>query len=300
VFASDSGCIYRIEMRHIISLSTIPPRFADIGPPLRALLAQTSRPEAVELYIPRTYRRFPQWGGGLPEVPEGVKIVRIDEDLGPGTKILPAARAYRGQDIELLFVDDDSLYFPDWAARILKLRRKMPNTALCASGLTMDGMGLSWSAGKPLPRAVIAPRANRQLGFHFRHLLECAKRHSPDRPDLRAWFRKVDRSGYVDVAEGVAGVAIRPDYIDDLAFIVPPVLWAVDDVWISGHLARRGVRIWADKRLNCAQALVKLQLTYPLFKAVLDGANRKQANLACVDYMRKTYGIWGGEATHSV
>ena len=80
-------------MRHVITLSTIPPRFAGIGPALRSLVAQRSRPEAVELYIPRSYRRFPDWGGGLPEVPEGVRIVRVDEDLGPATKILPAARA---------------------------------------------------------------------------------------------------------------------------------------------------------------------------------------------------------------
>ena len=92
-------------MRYVISLSTIPPRFASVGPCLNALLRQTARPEAVELYIPHSYRRFPQWGGGLPEVPAGVTIVRVDEDLGPATKILPAARAWRGQDVELFFVN---------------------------------------------------------------------------------------------------------------------------------------------------------------------------------------------------
>ena len=38
-------------MRHVITLSTIPPRFAGIGPALRSLVAQRSRPEAVELTI---------------------------------------------------------------------------------------------------------------------------------------------------------------------------------------------------------------------------------------------------------
>ena len=39
---------------------------------------------------------FVQPGGGLPEVPEGVRIVRVEEDLGPATKVLPAAQAWRG------------------------------------------------------------------------------------------------------------------------------------------------------------------------------------------------------------
>lgn len=299
LYATDR-CRYQIAMRHIITLSTIPPRFADIGPTLRSLLDQRSRPEAVELYIPRSYRRFPQWGGGLPDVPQGVKIVRVDEDLGPATKILPAVKAYKGQDIELLFVDDDHHYSPDWAGRVLKLRRKLPNTALCASGLTVEKIGRPWRATEPLPRAVPAPRAKQQFWFNFQSMLDHVRQQDTDEPALRPGFRKIDRSGYLDIAEGVNGVAVRPEYLDDAAFNIPPVLWAVDDVWISGHLARRGIRIWAEKSLNRTRAFTSLRLHYPLFRAVIDGADRSQANLACVDYMRETYGIWGGAATQSV
>lgn len=286
-------------MRHVISLSTIPPRFAGIGLTLRALLAQKSRPEAVELYIPRSYRRFPQWGGGIPDMPEGVRIVRVDEDLGPATKILPAVRAYRGQDLELLYVDDDNHYAPDWALRVLKLRRKMPNTALCASGLNLQNMGLAWTASEPMPRAVRTLGARKKLGFRLRLFLTKARLPEPTAPYLRPRYRKVDRSGYVDIAEGFAGAAIRPEYLDDAVFKIPSVLWAVDDVWISGHLTHRGIPTWADESLNRSQAVAGLFLNHPLFKAVIEGAGRAEANLACVDYMRATYGIWGGEALQS-
>lgn len=54
-------------MSHVIGLTAIPPRSATPGPIQTAPLAQTSRPEAVELCIPGTCRRFPQWCGTYPK-----------------------------------------------------------------------------------------------------------------------------------------------------------------------------------------------------------------------------------------
>lgn len=286
-------------MRHVISLSTIPPRFAKIGPALKSLLAQTSRPEAIELYIPRTYRRFPQWGGALPEVPEGVRIVRVEDDLGPATKVLPAARAYRGQAVELLYVDDDIVFEKDWAQASLDLRKAHPEAAVCGGGVTMQRLGLNWVAKAPLPRAVLAPLGYMQPGYHVRRLLSQAFTFRGGTTMLSTPFRRIDRSGFVEIAEGCGGVALHPDFFDDAAFDIPPVLWTVDDVWLSGHLARRGIPIWADKTLNKGRAVLEVSRTQALFRAVIEGADRDAANHACVDYMRKTYGIWGGVATQS-
>ncbi len=63
----------------IISLTTIPSRFAGLGPTLGSLLAQGA--DQVRLNIPEAYRRFPDWDGTLPSVPAGVSIVRCDKDL---------------------------------------------------------------------------------------------------------------------------------------------------------------------------------------------------------------------------
>ena len=286
-------------MRQIITLSTIPPRFGAVGQTLQSLVLQRSRPEAIELYIPQTYRRFPQWGGGLPEVPEGVRIVRVAEDLGPATKILPAAKSYRGQDVDLVYVDDDHFYAPDWAESFRKVRKAYPDAAICAAATTVSRMGRNWRAEGPLPRAVMAPDYRHQLGFQARRLFGAIGGSVVTGPKLLAPFRKLDRSGYADIAEGYAGVAVRPGFLDDQAFVIPAVIWAVDDVWISGHLARRGIPIWADKGLNHARAVLPLSRMQPLYSAVIDGADRPAANLACVDHLRATYGIWGGDAIQS-
>lgn len=286
-------------MRHVITLSTIPPRFASLGRTLSSLLQQSSRPEAVELYIPQTYRRFPEWGGALPAVPDGVRIIRVAEDLGPATKILPAARLYRGQELDLLYADDDQFYAADWAQGFLAARKRHPGVALCAAATTVKRMGRDWSAEAPQPRAVVAPHFQDQVGYHLRRLMAKVWRRRAGILPLQPRFRKLDRSGYADFAEGYAGVAVRPDWFDDLAFAIPTVAWAVDDVWLSGQLARRGVLIWGDIGLNRLRAIPTVSHTTPLYGAVINGANRPEANLAAVDYMREAYGIWGGAAVQS-
>lgn len=286
-------------MRHIITLSSIPPRFGDIGLALASLLTQKSRPEAVELYIPQSYRRFPQWGGGLPAVPDGVRIIRTDADLGPATKILPAAKAYRGQDVELLFCDDDHVYLPDWADRFLAARKEHPEAAICAAMTNVESMGRAWRAKGPLPRAVRATNKDHQFGLLCRRLVRPFLPRSSVSRRLYPFHHLIKRSGYADILEGYAGAALRPEFLDDLAYVIPPVIWAVDDVWVSGHLARRGIPIWADTRLNRNRLVTAIGQTTPLLRAVIEGAGREQANLACIDYMRDTYGIWGGEAVQS-
>lgn len=286
-------------MLHVISLSTIPPRFANIGLTLKGLIAQTSRPEAIELYIPKTYRRFPQWGGALPPVPDGVTIVRTDVDLGPATKILPAARAYRGQKIELLYVDDDILFTKGWAEQSLSLRKARPGTAICSASSKVARFGVDWVPDGPLPRTVPAPRPDQQPGLVFRRFLK--RQLGMGRGDTRKklFSHKLKSSGYSDVAEGFGGVMVQPDFFDDLAYDIPQVLWLVDDIWLSGHLARRGIPIWADRSLNRGTVLLDTSDTFPLHRLVAEGVDRTAANRACVDHMRTTYGIWGGEAVQS-
>lgn len=286
-------------MRHVITLSTIPPRFEEIGGPLISLLRQKSRPEAIELWIPQHYRRFPGWGGALPQVPEGVTIRRTDEDLGPATKLLPAARARRGQAVELILCDDDRHYARDWAQRLLAGRARRPDDAIAGAGTTLERSGRPTDAARPQPRATCSPHAWKQTAFLWRRRLLALRHGGQARIPLHAPFRTIESAGYVDIFEGYAGVALRPDWFDDQAFDIPPVLWAVDDVWLSGHLERRGIRIWSQPGLNRFRTYHRLQTNEPLYTAVIEGAGRREANQACIDHMRAVYGIWGGVATHS-
>lgn len=286
-------------MRHVISLSSIPPRFADLGRTLAPLVAQSSRPEAVLLHIPRAYRRFPQWGGSLPDVPPGVTIVRTDDDHGPASKVLPAARSLRGQRVTILFGDDDIHYPPDWAARFLSVRVQHPGAAVCAAAMRFDKVGVRATSSAPEPRAKIAPPAREQPAYMLRLALRRAGVRLGPVSEFSTPFRKLYRSGHVDLFEAYAGVAVSPDDFDDEAFVIPPVVWAVDDVWLSGQLARRGVPVWADHSLDVARSVIEVSNTFPLNMAVLDGANRQAANRACIRHMQETYGIWGGVADQS-
>lgn len=94
-------------------------------------------------------------------------------------------------------------------------------------------------------------------------------------------------------------MALRPEFLDAPAFLLPQVIWSVEDVWLSGHLARRGSPFWADRRLNLSRAILPVSRVAPPYAAVIEGADRPNANTACIDHLRAAYGIWGGDAVQS-
>ena len=69
--------------RVVVSLSSIPPRFDNLRPTLDSLLAQDRPADAALLWVPRAYRRFPGGDGRLPEVLDGVTILRCDQGCRP-------------------------------------------------------------------------------------------------------------------------------------------------------------------------------------------------------------------------
>lgn len=94
-----------------LSLTSIPPRFGDLRPTLDSLLGQGA--DAVFLCLPRRYRRFA--AAPVPDLPAGVTLLWSEEDHGPATKLLPAARHLRGRGARLIYCDDDWIYGPGWA-----------------------------------------------------------------------------------------------------------------------------------------------------------------------------------------
>lgn len=279
-------------MRHIISLTAVPPRFAMLGPALASLVAQKQRAESIRLYIPLTYRRFAGYAGEVPAVPDGVTIVRVADDLGPATKVLYAARDLRGQAVDIVYGDDDHHYLPDWTQRLLAARAAHPDCAVAACGTSVALLGRPDYAPKPQPQAVKPPSMRHQLGFQVKRLLmgipHGGRAHLPMNPP----FRCIKESGFADVAEGFAGVAISPDFLDDAVFDIPPHLAMVDDIWLSGHLARRGIGIWAEAGANRFCTLRAASSTDALHLQRAEGTQRLEANRACIDHMRREYGVW--------
>lgn len=272
-------------MSLVITLSSIPPRFGKIGPLLDSIVGQGA--DRVCLYIPHAYRRFPDWDGELPQVPEGIEIVRTELDLGPATKILPAARDFQGQDVEILFCDDDHIYGPGWAQSFRALRPKHPGAAIAQGGWQASDYATSGGARALQPRAVRRWRIT-DLEFQAKFLWQDLTKGKGLTAPPRRTFR---RSGYVDVFEGYAGVLVRPEMFNDGFYEVPKVLWGVDDVWLSGMLTLRGVPIWLQGGiLDPRQA--ESEREAPLAKSVIDGAGRQDANRLGVEYFQTEHGIW--------
>ena len=274
-------------MSVIVSLSSIPPRFGDIEATLNTILAQTAKIDEIRLYIPKRYRRFPDYDGSLPDVPSGVRIMRPEDDLGPATKVLFAAKELRGTDARIIFCDDDRLYERNRFQRILRVHRRRP--ADCIAPAAFDLPELSGNADNaPQPRAAAYKK---DLGFRIRRIRRLWRKAVTGEMQPGIPKPRHGRSGYTAFLEGYGGVLVRPDFFDDAAFDIPPVMWAVDDIWLSGHLERRGIRIWTPSHF-LIPALTSNHDNAPLYLAHIDNTGRDDANLACFQYMQKTYGIW--------
>ena len=276
----------------VISLSSIPSRFAALERVLPALLAQDIGDVAIELYLPRRYRRFPDHDGTLPRVPPGVEIVRVDEDLGPATKILHAVERHRSADTPILYCDDDVPYGPGWARGLIEAQRAHPFAAVAAAGMNLDALGLPLPpvAG---PRAILQRRA-RDWRYLVARAVQIARHGGAARvpPERKAIRRLVRRTGRIDIAEGYGGVVVRPSFFDASFREIPPVLWAVDDVWISGNLARRGVPILAVADAAQLRFMAEHHAPDALHQVAIEGAARFDANRRCALWMQEHLGVW--------
>ena len=228
---------------YAISLTSIPPRYARLGPVLRSLLAQRPAPARVILCLPRWPARFDP--APPPDLPDRVEVMWTDRDEGPATKVLPAARALAGRNSRLIYCDDDWIMTQGWAARLLAAGG--PNEAVAGAGFDVDRL----------------------------------KRRSHRAPD----------PAVCDIAQGFAGVSIRPDWLSGPDCMPPPEAWAVDDIWLSAQLARQGIpiRLAPDAREGMRLAY---EDAHGLQDAAISGRERHAANLACVARVTARYSLW--------
>ena len=254
----------------VISLSTIPPRFKLIEPTLRSLLAQSSRIDEIRLYVPRRYRRFPDHDGSAPEVPPGITLVRVDDDLGPASKILFAARDLRGTPASILFCDDDKVFAPNWAADLFDTQDARPDECVALVGKSVAATQARKSARQP----VAVRGTGNELEYRLRRLRERAK-SLVGIDTTREARRPVREAGYTDILQGLGGAVVRPDFFDDVAYDIPDVLWAVDDVWLSGILAKNGVSIWLPKGLKMPASSDAHGID-SLYRSTIEGADRTE------------------------
>ncbi|WP_422033176.1 hypothetical protein [Roseovarius sp.] len=99
------------------------------------------------------------------------------------------------------------------------------------------------------------------------------------------------RPGCVDIAQGFSGVLIDPRWLAGDGMAPPSAAWAVDDIWLSGQLARQGIaiRLATGARAGMAPAYDD---GHALQDAAIGGRTRHEANMACVEVLTRRYGIW--------
>ena len=220
--------------RVVIALTTVPERGGSLRPVLRSLLDQSRPADRILLAWPDTSLRTGVPYPSPPPLPAGVELVRC-ADHGPATKLLPALVAE--PTALVIVVDDDVIYPVDFVASLLAGHAAHPGAVVGLRG---------WRFGCDV-----------------------------DRPD-HLFGTGVERPVEVDILLGTWGYLVPPGALDgavhEFTGWPPQVRW-VDDIWVSGHLARRGVC-----RFVVPARGLPLDTAVSSRAALLSGPNRCGAN----------------------
>ena len=98
----------------VVSFTTIPPRFERLPRKIQSIIEQKVMPDAIEIYIPKRYRRVPGRRPVFPRLPSAVQVIEVDEDLGPATKLLPALKKWETESVYFLVCGDDGVQYRNW------------------------------------------------------------------------------------------------------------------------------------------------------------------------------------------
>jgi len=190
--------------RLVVTLTTVPERMDRLTPVLHSLLDQTVHADRIVLARPDVSRRSGQPYPQLHPAVPGVDVIAATDE-GPATKLLPALLAE--PNAAILVVDDDVIYPRDFIAQMLDWHRRLPQAAI------------GWRGWRIVPG--VHPKS-------FPHIFATALKEPEP----------------VDILLGTWGYLVPPGALDAAVHDFtgyPPGVRFVDDVWFSGHLARRGV-----------------------------------------------------------
>lgn len=268
----------------VISLSTIPPRMQEIQKTLDSLLDQNVDVAEIRLNIPKKYRRFDFDPADIPTMPSGINIHLVEEDIGPATKILPTAADLRGQDINIIFCDDDHFYPPNWAESMLRAQQEKPDACICRIGYDFSERPELWEASimaSPLPRAKARVK---DAKYRLRRAISLGKYKAP----------MVRKSGYGQIFEGYGGVLLRPEMIPESAYNLPDHLLAVDDPVLSGFIQSNGVPIWVEASPEWRPHQFPVANVERLAHLSVGNKNRVDLDAAAIQFCQETLGVFKG------
>lgn len=259
-------------MKTIISLTTVPPRLPFLRTTLLSLLSQRAEIHRIILWIPDQYRRSDFNNIPRQEIDVPIEIRSCAIDYGPATKLLPALSLFAGEDVRIIYCDDDRYYHPSWAQLLISWSDRYPEDCISGWGLTIGRVKFyAMNLDRTGLKRVLRP-------FWWRSV----KAELPDSQDV------------IDIAEGFSGVIVKPKFFKNDVFKIPDTHWMVDDVWLSGHLTVNGIKI---RRTHSRYSqLLSRGHEGAGVSALLDyvhgNIDRHSANMRCIEYFQKEYGIW--------
>jgi hypothetical protein len=245
----------------VVTLSTLPSRIGKILPALNSLLDQTVMPDRIFISLPPFSRREQK----AYDVPEGLRnhpvvtLLPAERDWGPATKLIPVLRHFeKSPETAILAVDDDNVYPRTFLATFLRYATAIPDAAFSLRGCSIP-VSRRWKDCREFKGSQLTSPAP------------------------------------TDIIEGCGGILVRPRFFDADFFDyakAPPEAFFVDDIWISGHLARRSIPKYV---LPFSGAFVYLPSLTTFSGTALDrGENRSGKNN---DVMIDYFGAYWGSAS---
>ncbi|MCA0424914.1 MAG: hypothetical protein LCH61_16635 [Proteobacteria bacterium] len=252
---------------YVFSLTTIPGREQDIKATLQTLTAQTVRPAEILIYVPRKYRRPELTTVELGELPPGCRVIHVDEDLGPATKVLYAIRDF--PDTPIIYCDDDRLYEPVLAERLLDVAAMNPGMCVASNAQPVAAYLMYYSLKRD---AVYRAKRIASLGLY-----------NP---------KRMFKNAPLDIVAGFGGVLVESRYFDPRVYDIPENFWLVDDIWLSGNLALAGTRIASTADRFKSSTINTANEANPLHEYVFENMGREALDRACIEHFQKNHGIW--------
>ena len=249
--------------RVIASLSTVPDRINNLRPTIQSLLKQTRPPDEIVLAIPefsiRERRPYvvPKYISRLPRV----RVLGCHEDWGPATKFIPLVReelAAGHGDTLIMVVDDDRVYPRDALETYLHYNKQLPDAALCFRG-----------AGMP-----------RNLDWRDARMIRASELRQPQP---------------VAVVTGCGSYLIQPTFFDESLWDysqAPKGAFYMDDIWISGCLAKANVKRYVVPGSAMMRSVFRQRRTLSLHD-VPDG--RQYNNNETIAFFAAAWDVFGSD-----
>lgn len=194
-------------MKKILSFTTLPSRIDKMEKIVRSLSNQSLMPDEIILWVPRRYERLNQI---IEEVPGyfnhyPVEVKFCDVDYGPFTKLRPSLDYCNDDDI-IVTCDDDTLYPKHWFKNLVEYSQKYPDKCIGYRGRVFD-------------------KKDRL-------------RYEKSKVYFGSGWRSHRR---VDLVTGTWGVLYKKQFFDSYIYSDDfKKMFMVDDIWISGNLAKAG------------------------------------------------------------